>query len=57
MVGICDNEGDELKTIKCSVRTKITIGMAIGGIGCGLFHQVDSCVDYRLHLMSGTISL
>jgi len=42
--GKCGSEGVELKTIKFSVRTKITNNMAVGRIACALLLQVDSRV-------------
>jgi hypothetical protein len=44
VLGKCDSEGVELKTIKFSIRTKITNRMAVGGIACALLLQVDSHV-------------
>lgn len=44
--------GVELKTVKFSIRTKITNSMAVGGTACALLLQVDSRVFIeRLHLI------
>jgi anti-sigma regulatory factor (Ser/Thr protein kinase) len=47
---VVGREGVELKAVKCGIWTKITNGMAIGGIGWGLLLRVDSCVDYKASL-------
>lgn len=54
MVG---REAVELKAIKCSIRTKITNGMAIGELGWRLLLQVDRRVDYKASLEFTVVAL